>query len=50
MSDENVREEQVLKERDTYFEKLGYKRVALTRNFGRVLNAIYQDTQTLNDA
>lgn len=50
VSDDNVREELVLKERDAYFEKLAYKRVALTRNFGRVLNAVYQDTRALNDA
>lgn len=45
VSDEDVREEPVLKERDEYFEKIGYARKALTRNFGRVLNAIYEDTR-----
>lgn len=45
VSDENVREEPVLKERDLYFKELGYTRKALTRNFGRVLNAIYEDTR-----
>jgi FkbM family methyltransferase len=44
-SAEKIHEEAVLKDRDAYFEKIGYKRVALTHNFGQVLNAIYKDTK-----
>ncbi len=45
-SDENVRDEPVLKERDDYFKSLKYKRVSELKYFGRVLNAIYADTLT----
>ena len=48
VSDEDVREEPVLKERDKFFEPLGYSRRMVTRNFGRVLNAIYEDTRAIN--
>ena len=48
VSDEDVREEPVLKERDKFFEMIGYSRKAITYNFGRVLNAIYEDTRTLS--
>jgi len=49
-SDTDVRNEPTLRERDTYFKKLEYKRVGKTNLFGRVLNAIYEDTRTISAA
>jgi FkbM family methyltransferase len=50
VSDEDTRNEPVLKERDAYFEKIGYQRKAVTRTFGRVINAIYADMQVSDNA
>ena len=50
VSDEDTRNEPVLKERDAYFEKIGYQRKAVTRTFGRVINAIYADIQVSDRA
>lgn len=41
--DEDIREEPVLQQRDRLFEALGYRRRAVVRNLGRVLNAVYED-------
>ena len=46
-SDENVRQEPVLAERDKFFEGIEYRRVATTRLFGRILNAIYEDKKQI---
>lgn len=46
VSDEDIRQEPVLRARDGYFAEIGYKRIAQTYNFGRVLNAIYLDERS----
>lgn len=46
VSDEDIRQEPVLRARDGYFANIGYKRIAQTYNFGRVLNAIYLDERS----
>lgn len=49
VSNENISQEPVLHERDMYFQTIDYTRRAVTRNYGRVLNAIYEDTRISQD-
>jgi len=45
VSETNVRQEPVLQERDRFLDGLGYRRRAVVRHLGRVLNAVYEDVR-----